>query len=103
MRPFHMNSSVQEIATTWLGAKVQQRVIDGFMNNMGMSSDTSRVDPTLQKMFTEMANSMPLRSLALFGPGISPGQLQLLLHVLNHKYLSALRQWWQLRNPAEDS
>jgi hypothetical protein len=87
-RPYHLNSSLSEIAETWLGAKVRARVVAGFSERMGANSG----DETIQKMFEEMANNMPLRSLALFGGGgLSFKSLNVLVAVLNKRFLAALR------------
>ncbi len=90
VRPFHLNSSLAEVGETWLGARFKARVVAGFMANMGGGSN----DATLNKMFEEMANNMPLRALVLFGRGqIKPAQLELMLALLNHRYLRALKLW----------
>ena len=90
IRPFHMNSSLAEVGETWLGARFKSRVVAGFMANMGGGGN----DATLNKMFEEMANNMPLRALVLFGRGqIKPRQLELMLALLNHRYVRALKLW----------
>ncbi len=90
VRPFHMNSSLAEVGETWLGARFKARVAAAFLGNMGGSGN----DETLNKMFEEMANNMPLRALILFGRGqVSHKQLELMLALLNHRYLRALRIW----------
>jgi hypothetical protein len=56
-----------------------------------------KADPTTRKMFTEMAENMPLRAIALFQRGkISFGQIDCLLALLNGHYLVAIRQAWSL-------
>ena len=93
-RPFHENSSIAEIGETWLGAKFKQKMVAGFQQNMGGNSD----NPTLNKMFEEMANHLPLRGLVLFSRGrISMTQIRLMLALLNHQYPNALKFWWQIR------
>jgi hypothetical protein len=48
-------------------------------------------DPTLAKMFDEMARSMPLRAMVLFAGGtFKPRHLEILLDVLNGNYLAAM-------------
>ncbi len=90
VRPFHLNSSVNEIAESWLGRRVKARVVAGFQQRMGARSS----DETVQKMFEEMANNMPLRALPLFSRGaISFAQLEVLVALLNGRVLHALRLW----------
>ena len=87
-RPYHLNSSISEIAETWLGTKVRAHVVAQFQKQMG--GDTS--DQTMEKMFVEMANSMPLRSLALFGGGrLSLKSLHVLVALLNKQFMYSLR------------
>lgn len=94
-RPFHENSSVAEVGETWLGAKFKAKVVDGFKQGMGVADSSNE---TLNKMFEEMANNMPLRALVLFGRGAtSMTQIRLMLALLNHRYLQAAKLWWQQR------
>ncbi|HEY5645502.1 MAG TPA: glycoside hydrolase family 3 C-terminal domain-containing protein [Pseudomonadales bacterium] len=89
IRPFHLNSSVREISSTWLGSKVRDRVVAGFRAQMGGGTG----DPVLDKMFDTMAAEMPLRALALFGGGrITRDQLEVLLALLNRRPLEALKR-----------
>ena len=86
-RPFHRNSTLDEISQTTLGAWVRNKAIQSFQSRMGGTTN----DPTLNKMFDQMAKSMPLRALALFAAGtISSRQIEALIHVLNNKWLSAI-------------
>lgn len=90
VRPYHLNSSVNEIAESWLGRQIKARVVAGFQQRMGARSS----DETVQKMFEEMANNMPLRALPLFSRGaISFAQLEILVALLNRRVLRALRLW----------
>ncbi len=93
-RPFHLNSSVHEIGRTWIGAKVRSRVISSFRERMGGRNN----DEVLNKMFETMADEMPLRGLEMFSGGqLSRDQLELLVAVLNGRYLKALRLYLQGR------
>jgi len=93
-RPFHENSSLSEVGESWLGAKFKARVVEGFKQSMGGNGS----DETLNKMFEEMANNMPLRALALFSGGeMSMAQIRLVLAVLNHRYLHAVKLWLKSR------
>lgn len=88
IRPFHRNSSLAEIGTTWLGSKVHERAMAGFLGGMGLQN----ADATTRKMFEEMANHMPLRAAVLFQQGkISFDQVDALLALLNGQPLTALQ------------
>jgi beta-glucosidase len=87
-RPFHANSSMAEIAETWLGAKVRDKTVAGFLQGLGAGPK----DETIQKMFEEMANNMPLRGIVLFQKGkISYKSMHLLLALLNKQPFKALK------------
>ncbi|MEJ2090214.1 MAG: fibronectin type III-like domain-contianing protein [Gammaproteobacteria bacterium] len=88
IRPFHLNSSVDEIATTWLGRLVKGRIVAGVRARMGGAGN----DEVLDKMFEIMAGEMPLRGIEMFSGGqIRRTQLELLVAVLNWRLLEALR------------
>ncbi len=96
-RPFHENSALVEIGETWMGAKFKKKVAEAFKQNMGGNSNNE----TLNKMFEEMANHMPLRGIALFSRGkISLQDLHVMLALLNNRYLEAFRLWRQSRRPS---
>ena len=90
-RPFHINSSLQEIAKhSWLGRQFRDRVVAAFKANMGVRDDAQ--DPTLAKMFEEMANHMPVRSFVLFSRGkMTFRYAHILIALINHHYAEALR------------
>lgn len=88
-RPFHLNSSIREIRESVIGAQIAKRIVASFTANMGGEANTE----TLQKMFAEMANNMPLRSLALFSQGrTSYEELEQMLALLNGRYLTYLKR-----------
>jgi beta-glucosidase len=88
VRPFHVNSSINEIAQTWLGGLVRTRVVAIYQSRLG----SNVTDETLRKMFEEMANNMPLRALAtLSGGQMSFKSLNVLIAVLNKRFFTALR------------
>ena len=94
-RPFHLNSTLREIGQTWLGARFRARFVEDFQRRMGAGAN----DETLQKMFQEMADEMPLRSLALFSGGrLSFGKLAVIVALLNRRYLRAMRLWMKRKN-----
>ncbi len=99
-RPFHRNSSVGELGATWLGAKLQAKLTDAFLGGMGLE----KADQTTRKMFTEMAENMPLRAIVLFQRGkVSFAQLDCLLALLNGHFFAAVRQAWSLWRAGADS
>ena len=87
-RPWHLNSSLGEIADTWLGARLMSRTVAAFHRTLGAGSN----DATVRRMMAEMANDLPLRALARLSGG-RPGlrTLHILIAVLNRRYLNALR------------
>jgi len=96
VRPFHLNSSVSEIGQTWIGAKVRKRMIASFQEQMGGQGN----DEVLNKMFETMADEMPLRGLEMFSGGrLSRDRLELLVAVLNRRYLKALGLYLHNRQP----
>ena len=87
-RPYHINSSLHDIAETWLGGFVRSKVIAQFKRQMGDQPS----DETLEKMFEEMADNMPLRAMVLFSGGrFDFRSLEVLVALLNRQLLKALR------------
>ena len=98
-RPYHINSSLGEIADTWLGARLKSRTARGLRRNLGIGG----TDATLDRMMSEMVNDLPLRSLALLAGG-KPGfkALHILVALLNKRFLTALRLALGGRLPSPD-
>ena len=86
-RPFHVNSTLTEVAETWLGRLLKERAVRNFQRQLGV---TAR-DETNARMFEEMANNMPLRSLVLFSRGAArfPHRSSLLIALLNKRLWSS--------------
>ncbi|MDE0451753.1 MAG: glycoside hydrolase family 3 C-terminal domain-containing protein [Gammaproteobacteria bacterium] len=85
IRPFHLNSTLSELETTWLGGLVARRFKARFVQRLGGR------DKATQKMVERMAADTPLRSLVLFSRGkISFTMAETLVAVLNGRFLSAL-------------
>ena len=85
-RPFHLNSTLSEIASTRLGRRVANAVKARFFKRMGGG------DPATRKMIEHLVDDMPLRSLVLFfGGRVSFGVAEAFTAVLNGQYLKALR------------
>ena len=97
--PFHRNSSVGELSTTWLGGKLKSRLTTAFLSGMGLD----KADETTRKMFVEMSENMPLRAIVLFQGGkISFQQLDCLIAVLNGRLIETLRIAWRIwREPKQ--
>ena len=88
-RPFHLNSSLSEVGQTLLGALFKAQIVKAFKKQMGSDS----ADPTVEKMFEEMANDMPLRSLVFFSQGkIGFKSMRVLLALLNNRFVDAIKE-----------
>jgi beta-glucosidase len=99
VRPFHRNSSVGELGATWLGAKFKAKLTHAFLGGMGLD----KADQTIRKMFTEMAENMPLRAIVLFQQGkVSYAQIDCLLALLNGRYLDAGKRAWKIWRRKKD-
>ena len=86
-RPFHLNSTFAEIATTWLGRKAAAVVKAQFARRMGGGADAAT-----RRMIDAMANDMPLRQLVLFSGGtVGFAQIEAFVAVLNGCLSKALR------------
>ena len=85
VRPFHLNSTLSELETTWLGRLVANRFKARFAERMGGK------DAATQKMIEQMADNMTLRSLVLFLGGRIPFSVaEAFVAVLNGRCLKAL-------------
>lgn len=97
-KPYHLNSSIEEIAETWLGRRIKAKVLAGLEKVIGANG----ADETTQKLVQEMVKNMPLRSLGLFGDsGISPKALNVLVALMNGHYLQAIRLSMSLNSSAK--
>ena len=87
-RPFHVNSTITEIAETWLGRQVRRQVARQFQRMLGVTD----LDETNARMFEEMAHNLPLRSLVLFSRGrLGFPAVDALLAALNRRFGRLLR------------
>ena len=85
IRPFHLNSTLSELETTWLGRLVVKRFKVRFAELMGGN------DAATHKMIDQMADDMTLRSMVLFSGGRIPFSVaEAFVAVLNGHYLKAL-------------
>ena len=109
-RPFHLNSTLGEISTTWLGRRVRARMAKAVLRRMGQAQkpqqDTAAAarsgDATApaamganaarEKMLQNMLDNLPLRGLVLLSGGtFSFAQAEALVALLNGRLLATLR------------
>ncbi len=87
-RPFHPNSTLQEISETWLGRKVSKRIARAFVERLKLD----KMDAPTRRMFLQMLQDMPLRALALHSSGaFSSQRVEALAALLNKRLPAALR------------
>jgi len=79
---FTYNTPLRDIRTSWLGAKIYDRVMQRVYNSLA-----NRDDPLEYAMQREFAESMPLRGLVMFSNGrLNFDLLELMLSVMNGEY-----------------
>ena len=84
-RPFHLNSTLGEVETTWLGRLVAKRFKANFAKRMGGR------DAATQKMIERMADETPLRLLVLSSGGkLGFATAEAFVAAMNGRYLKAL-------------
>ncbi len=90
LRPFHLNSTLSELETTWLGRMVAKRFKARFAERMGGSDTATR------KMIERMADDTPVRSLVLFSGGkFSFALAHAFVAILNGRHFKAIG--WLIR------
>lgn len=83
--PFHQNSTISEIQTTWLGRKLLERIRKKIHDDMNPNDDE---DANL--IMDRAVPAMPLRGIVLGSEGkVSFKQLDGLIHLLNGNYWKA--------------
>lgn len=86
-RPFDRNSTLGDIQPTWLGRKLLQKVRNKMLSDMGERDDEK------VRLLDNMLLGMPLRAMVLMSEDkLSFQQLQVLIHMLNGRYLKAIGQ-----------
>lgn len=88
-RPFHLNSTVGELRATWLGRIGGSFLMRMFHRRMGLAA----ADAATRKMFSEMLQDMPLRSLALHARGMGFHVVAALAALAEGRLREALRAW----------
>lgn len=89
VRPFNRNSTVEELATTALGARVRAAVLS-------QSPAQQASDPTTRLMIERSLEELPVRALATFAEGrVSWPVIDALLDALNGHPVTALRRLGQ--------
>ena len=88
-RPFHLNSTVGELRATWLGRIGGDFLMRMFHRRMGLGA----ADAATRKMFSEMLQDMPLRSLALHSRGMGFHVVAALAALAEGRLREALRAW----------
>ena len=88
VRPYHLNTSLGDLGGSMVGRLLMNRAMARFRQDF----DVEERDGTTARMFEEMARTMPLRSMVLFSRGrLSFRLLGILLALMNHRYLEAMR------------
>ena len=85
MRPFHNNSTITEISTTFIGRQVQNQIKKSFIKMFGEADENTML------MVNSMVNEIPLRSLVLMGgDDFTENKLKGLLLMLNGNFFKGL-------------
>ncbi|MGF1751186.1 glycoside hydrolase family 3 C-terminal domain-containing protein [Vibrio cionasavignyae] len=87
MTPFTENSTLKDIQSTWIGRKVNQKVVENMAGSFGPNKPSEAVLLMVEKAI----QGMPLRSLVLLGGGkLKFEQIDFLVKLLNGHYVRAL-------------
>lgn len=87
IKPYHINSTLADIRDHWLGKRVAAAALDMATKAMGARKET----PATKKMREEMVMSLRLLTIANMSQGALSGKrMDLLLHVLNNRWLRFL-------------
>lgn len=99
---FDINSTVGDISKTLIGKQIYKMVAKQFGGMM--ASETTENDETTKRMMEAMINDLPLRSMVLFagGQGIDFEKAQLVVDVLNGKYIESAKKLFQMRGINEE-
>jgi beta-glucosidase len=88
VRPFHENSTIDDLRCSWLG----RRVYAVILSKVGRMTDDNDDEETAAIM-DNIIKAMPLRNLvAMSGGAISPNALEALIFLTNRQPLSAMRK-----------
>lgn len=86
VRPFHINSALEDVNTTFFGKRLVDLVRKQAAKTLGEGTD-----PVTAGVVEAIILNMPLRNLVTMSGGAISGKgLEVILHVLNHRYGKAL-------------
>lgn len=86
-RPFHLNSTLGEVGSTWLGRKLQQ-----LMRSQAMQAAGDDPGESSQRMMDAVIAEMPLRNLVTMSQGkLSPALMRAMIHMMNGHWGKLLR------------
>lgn len=89
-RPFHRNSTIADISTTFIGKQVKKKIAREMMKMFGEMDDSTRL------MVESMVNEMPLRSLTMLGGDqFSEKMMMALIDMLNGKLIRGLVRFYK--------
>lgn len=93
VRPYHRNSTMSDLQQSFLGRqvlKIAAKKLGGIFSSTGGKDR----DETQAAMMQALAMSMPLRvMLAMGGGAVTEQQLDGLIDLLNHRYVSGIRKF----------
>lgn len=91
-KPFHSNSTLEDLQVTWLGRQVAKRV----EKNLGSMIGVEDPDDPLWKMAWHTILEMPLRAVVSFSEGKIPQHLiEVLIACANGNYLRGIKYLWK--------
>ena len=86
-RPFHKNSTLNEIRDTLIGTQIYNTISKKYMKDHGIING----DDAMKLMAEKMIQGLPLRCIVLFSKGnLSFRVLNVLIALLNKKFIKAV-------------
>ncbi|MDA3901513.1 MAG: glycoside hydrolase family 3 C-terminal domain-containing protein [Spirochaetes bacterium] len=86
-RPFHRNSVLIEIQSSWIGRRLYKSIVHEFVKQTDNSND-----PTVDLMMRRMLDEMPLRSMVLLSGGLfTERKLNAVLDLLNGRFIRGIK------------
>ncbi|MCP5165354.1 MAG: glycoside hydrolase family 3 C-terminal domain-containing protein [Pseudomonadales bacterium] len=85
-RPYHFNSTLGEVADTWLGRQLQKLMLRQVSGMMGEEQDENG-----RRMIVTIISEMPLRNLVTMSQGkLRPGLMRAMIHIMNGDWIKLL-------------